>query len=107
MGYTDGVFDLGGTPSGTSSVYRFRDLNLSRDIYNGRYFLAGPGTSTGYNIHSGYIRFKSGEWPNSPTTTSIIVPPIAAELNGIMYFNAATQTVVIATNTDWVTSNVN
>src|SRR3990167_2763300 len=105
--YTDATFDLGGTPSGTSSTYRWRDAHLSRDIYNGRYFLAGPQTAGGYNLHAGFLRYKSGEWPNSPTTTAGIIPPVAAEMNGIIYFNSATQTVTIATATDWVTNNAN
>ena len=107
MGYTDAAHDLGGTPSGTSAVYRWRDAHLSRDIYNGRYMLAGPATSTGINMWAGFMRFKGGEWPNSPTNTSVIVPPGKLEINGSVYYNALTQTVVIATASDWVTSNAN
>ena len=107
LGYTDAAHDLGGAPSGTSTIYRWRDLYLSRDAYINRYLLVGPQTATGINLLAGYINYKGGEWPNSPTSTQIIIPPCKLEINGSMYYNAATQTVVIATASDWVTSNAN
>lgn len=107
LGYTDATFDLGGTPSGTSASYRWRDLYLSRDARIGRYILAGPASTTGYNIHAGFIRYASGQWPNSPTITQIIIPPMAAEIRGQIYHAVATQTLAFATASDWVTNNIN
>lgn len=107
MGYTDAAHDLGGTPSGTTSTIRWRDAHLSRDLYLGRYLLTGPQTAGGINVLAGYIKYKGGEWPNSPTTTQIIIPPAKVEINGQIYYNNQTQTIVIATASDWVTSNAN
>jgi len=102
MGYTDAAHDLGGTPSGTSSTIRWRDAHLSRDIYNGRYMLAGPQTSGGINMWAGFIQWK--EYPYMNTTVSVHIPPCKVEIQGQIYYNNATQTCVFSTTTDWVTS---
>lgn len=92
---TDATYDLGGigTSVGTTGSYRWRDLWLSRSIYAG-----------GQTINP-FAGFYSFETPFvSPTQTLVYVPPGKLDINGSLYYNAATQTLTFATAGDWVTS---